>query len=177
MKNALVVVGCLVITIGAWVVYESISLNNREVRLRNLAANSEKNTEQVFAQGWLKVKGVAKVNKSQEETLKEVFDKAMRRGVSDRTLASALTEAKIEIPSNTYERVQTVIEEFRNKFQGEQTKLLDIKNEHDNLIATWPGTWFVRNTSPVEVTIVTSEQAKDAYATGEDNNSDPYKKD
>jgi hypothetical protein len=167
----------LAAVIIGWAVVTNISINNKEARLRNTAGNAEKNCEQVFAQGWLKVKGVAKVDKAQEETLKKIYaDRMASTGGGKGSLATSFTEAQIVMPQETRVKVMSVIETFRDKFEYEQTKLLNIKNEHDNLRTTWPGTWFVSNKTPLEVKIITSAQAKEAYSTGEDNESDPYGK-
>jgi hypothetical protein len=175
--KALLAFGMIVMVSVAWVGGTYVSVNNRDARLRNLAKNTERNCEQVFAQGWLKVKGVANVNKAQEEALEKVYRTAMeaRNGGGKGSWASALTEAKIDIPTETYTKVMSAIEEFRNKFEMEQTKLLNVQNEHDNLRTTFPATLFLSNATPIEVKIISSAAAKEAYATGEDNNSDPYK--
>ena len=151
-----------------------VSSNASEQRLRITCKNQEKNAEQVMANGKNKVRGVAQVNKAQEGAFLQVVEKTIQGRIGGGSFAKSMTEAGITFPTSTYEKVMTVIEEFRNKYEHEQTKLLALKTEHDSLVIHPFYSLFIKNTSPVDVVIVTSSQAREAYETGLDNDTNPY---
>ncbi len=164
MKGILAIgVLALVLVGGYFLMY--VSSNASEQRLRITCKNQEKNAEQVMANG---------KNKVQEGAFLQVGEKTIQGRVGGGSFAKSMTEAGITFPTSTYEKVMTVIEEFRNKYEHEQTKLLALKTEHDSLVVHPFYSLFIKNTSPVEVVIVTSSQAREAYETGLDNDTNPY---
>lgn len=173
MKGILAIGGLLLLGVAlVFVLY--VSTNAKEQRLRITGTNQQKNAEQILANGKNMVKGVASVNKSYEGAFMEIVEKTIQGRQGGGTLAKALTEANINLPPETYLRVMTVIEEFRKKYENEQTKLLAIKTEHDAIVIHPFWSLFITNKAPLEVTIVTSTGAREAYETGVDDDTDPY---
>jgi hypothetical protein len=68
------------------------------------------------------------------------------------------------------------IEIFRTEFQHSQERMLDIVREHKTLCSTYPGKWFISNTTPIEYTVVSSTRSKDVMNTGLDDEVDLFKK-
>jgi hypothetical protein len=54
--------------------------------------------------------------------------------------------------------------------------MLDIVREHKTLCSTYPGKWFISNTTPIEYTVVSSTRSKDVMNTGLDDDVDLFKK-
>lgn len=172
-KGVIALVGLVVVAVILYFVLY-VSTNAKEQGLRISGKNGEKNCEQVLANTKLIIKGVGAVSKSQEATLLALADKVVQGRAGGGSFAKALTEAKIEIPDVTYKKLMTVIESGRKAYQAEQTKLLAIKTEHDKLVIHPFWSIFITDKSPLEVTIVTSSSAREAYQTGVDDDSSPY---
>jgi hypothetical protein len=77
-----------------------------------------------------------------------------------------------------YERLQVVIESNREEYFNEQKKLIDYQREHHNFIHTWWNShvWGLESRGDVDIVIITSAATKAAYASGEENDLDVFKK-
>lgn len=170
-------VGCaafLLITIaGLWV-----SAHNREVSLRALGEAQQTNIEQQLDAMLKKISQSAQVTTAQAEALRGVIlDYARNRGGSSGSLATSLKEAVPDLSPTTpaFTTLQNIIVGSRNTFATEQSRLIDIKREHDTLLQRFPSSIFVGGRKPLEIRIVSSTRAKSAVATGVDDDDSVFK--
>lgn len=149
---------------------------NHEVSLRNQASAQQKNLENVFDQTWKTISGVAKVSEKYAADFREIYPKLMdaRYGKGDGTLMKWIQEHNPQFDTSLYAKVSNAVENYRGQFAFEQKKLLDIKRQHDDLRLSFPSKFFIGNSSEIVVVLVTSSVTKAAFATGEDNASDPF---
>ena len=67
------------------------------------------------------------------------------------------------------------IEVLRAEFQHSQEKELDIIREHKNLCQKVPSSWFIKNKSEIEYTIISSTYTKEIIQTGLEDDIDLWK--
>lgn len=71
-----------------------------------------------------------------------------------------------------YKDIMNSIEGLRAEFANVQIKLRDLKREHDNLLDTFPGSWFLSGRDHIKVQLVTSGKTKQVFEAGEENDVD-----
>jgi hypothetical protein len=80
-----------------------------------------------------------------------------------------IKEANPNFDTSLYKDVMDAIEVQRTQFKTAQERMLDIKRQHSTLCKTYPGCWFIKNTSEIEYTVVSSSKSKEAMTTGVDD--------
>jgi hypothetical protein len=162
---------------GMW-----LSASNGEARLRNqITAKQKDNTSQL--DNTIKViTQNAQVTQEQREALKDVIvGNAEARATHGGSLATLVHEAvpNMDQTTATYRQLMNTITAARNSWTENQTALLDLKREHDNLIDTQPSRFFVHTMGgkeKIEVVIVTSTRTDQSFQTGKDDNTDVFGK-
>ena len=71
--------------------------------------------------------------------------------------------------------VMDAIESERTNFRHAQERMIDIKRQHSTLCKTYPGKWFISNTSEIEYTVISSSYSKEVMQSGTDDNVTLYK--
>ena len=177
-KTLIAVVGAIVVGVllfgGLY-----MSAHNSEVSLRNQFNAQQKSNESSFDKTWKVIQQQAGVAGEERETFKKTYVEIMdaTEGVAGKgMLASFFTQAKIDISPELFSKLMTTIEAQRESFHRDQQKLLEIKKDHDNVLARVPSSWFVGGRSSLEAQIVTSAKTSEAFAAGEDNNVDLFNK-
>ena len=66
------------------------------------------------------------------------------------------------------------IESERTNFMHAQERMIDIKRQHSTLCKTYPGKWFISNTSEIEYTVISSSYSKEVMKSGEDDKVDLF---
>jgi hypothetical protein len=87
-----------------------------------------------------------------------------------------IKEANPQFDTSLYKDVMNSIEEQRTIFRKAQEVMIDKKREHETLCKTYPGRWFISDTSPIEYTIISSTTSKQVMETGVDDNVELFKK-
>lgn len=164
----------VIVVVTALIVYATlwISASNREIGLRNLAAGQQDVCKMVFDETWKIISQKAQVADKYKEAYKEIFPALMEgRYGNERggALMSWITEHNPEFDSSLYKEISNSIESQRHKFTEAQTRLRDIKVQHDDLRLKWPNSWFVGNRPELKITIVTSEKTESIFQTGQEN--------
>jgi len=171
MKGLLTVLG--VIGVLAFVVVGSYISN---YNYGNMAENQIKaeysNMENILAQGGLKVKEVAQVPGMKTDDLVRVSKEAMagRYGPDgSKAVMQWITENYPgQVTDALYTQIQQVIESYRDKFQNEQTKFIDVKRSYEtNLGYFWKGMWLrIAGYPKIDLTkyvIISSGDAQKAF--------------
>lgn len=171
MKTLISIVGGLLFCVIMIAIIYASSHNN-EVSLRNQFNAQQKSNESSFDKTWKIIKQQAGVASQERESFRETYVEIMdaTEGVAGRgALASFFQQAKIDITPELFSKLMTTIEAQRESFHRDQQKLLEIKKDHDNVLAKFPSSLFVGSREPLEAKIVTSAKTSEAFGTGEDN--------
>lgn len=177
MKGLLVgvvsVVAMLLVVVCMYATY-----SNAEVRLRNRIGAQQKKNEAVFDNTWKIIQQQAGVTSEYKDSFRQVYADIMnaRYSKGDGSLMKWVQEHNPNFDSSLFKKLMTSIEVQRTIFTREQTALLDLKREHDDILQTIPSSLFVGGRPPIEVKIVTSSKTTESFSTGEDNDVDLFKR-
>jgi len=176
-KGLIGVISVVAIALVGFLMYASYS--NAEVRLRNQVLAAQKNNEAVFDNTWKIIQQQAGVTSEHKEAFRSIYKDIMdaRYSKDGNTLTKFVMESNPNFDQSLFAKLMTSIEAQRTIFTREQTKLIDLKREHDNLLQTIPSSFFVGGRPAIDIKIVTSGKTNQSFATGEDNDVDLFKKD
>lgn len=168
MRGALIGFG-LVAIIGASLFFYYISLKNTEQRQRNAVTAQTQAAQVNFDAMWKIIKEQAGVADKHKDAFKEIFigQAEARYSKDDGLLFKMITESNPTFTHELYEKLMTSIEANRKAFEFEQKKLISINQVHTDFVTTFPGSLLGKDV--IEIQLVTSGRTKQAYATGEDN--------
>jgi hypothetical protein len=152
------------------------SYNNSEIRLKHAVTAQQKKNEAVFDNTWKILKQQAGVANQHKEAFRQIYADLMhgRYDSGGGQMMKWVQEHNPQFDSSLYGRLMTSIEAQRTTFTREQTRLIDLKREHDNLRETIPSSFFVGNRAPVEIIVVTSGQTEHTFETGREDNVDLF---
>jgi hypothetical protein len=169
----LIVAGVVGGVFALTVLFYSVSVSNREARLRNQIKAKQVDNNSEFDNLWKKISQVAQVTDAQKHALLDIIvgNAKARAGQGGGSLATAVHEAVPNVDTKTFENLQNIIAGSRDSWTFRQKELLDVKREHDNMLSTFPSSLVLGllGREPIDVTIVTSGRTKEAFRTGEDN--------
>lgn len=163
----IVIVVCAVgIIIGLY-----FSYNNKEIELRNKAEAQRGNIEAVYDKMWKVITEEAEVADKYSKDFKEIYPKIIegRYSKGDGTLMKWINEHNPDFDTSLYMSLMESIESLRAQFQTSQKYMLDIIREHTTLCNSYPAKWFIKNGKKIEYTVVSSNKAKTAMASGVDD--------
>jgi len=158
----------------------SVSTTNKEIDLRTTTIAQQDKCKAYFDKMWKILQQKAGVADQYKEAFKEIYPKMIegRYSKGDGSLMKWITESNPQFDVSLYKDLMQSIEIERTGYFNEQTRLIDLQREHSALLQKIPSKWFLNDTlKPVSIIIVTSSSTKDAYATGEENDVDLFKKD
>lgn len=165
------------VSIIAVLVLSYISAYNFGNRTENhLKAIVEQN-ENIYAQGTQKVMEMAQVPDMYADKVSEVTTAAIqgRYGKDgSKAVFQMLTEQNPSIDAKMYAKVQTAIEEFRNKFEENQKTMIDVKRSYNVALGSlWTGTWLSIAGYPKvdmkQFDIITTDKARQTFTTHRDS--------
>ena len=149
-----------------------VSVNNQENNLRKTAANKQTLNEASLDTMWKILKDKAGVAEQGKEAFKQIYPELIKaRNMDKNLLVKFVTEQNPKFSLTLYKDLSNAVEAQRKSFYNNQKELLNIKNQHDILISSMPSKWFISNTTPLVVTIVTSDDAEMKFKTGKDNDT------
>lgn len=173
--KALAAIGA-VLGVAVMVFLMYMSYSNSEVRLRNaVKAQQEANTTS-FDTCWKIIQGQAQVADKYKDSFKEIYIGLMegRHYEKGGELMKFITESNPNFDIRLFEKVSNSIEGQRTSFMRDQQKLIDLKREHDNVLTTMPGSFFVGSRPQVEIKIVTSTKTEKTFQTGKEDEIDVF---
>ena len=168
MKGTIITIGIVAVILGGLFMWY-VTTSNTEVRLRNAVNSQTQACETNFDAMWKIIKEQAGVADKYKDAFKELMiGQAEARYSKDGNLMfKMITESNPNFTPELYTKLMTSIESNRKAFEYEQKKLISINQEHTNLVTTIPGSFLGR--AVIEIKLVTSARTKQAFATGEDN--------
>lgn len=148
-----------------------MSCVRQEVQLRNEISAQQEVNKASFDTMWKILKDQAGVTNEYKQTFMEVYPKLMSARYQDRAqlLMQFVKESNPKFDTSLYKKLMVSIEGERKSFLREQKKLRDLKKAHDNLLDQPPSSWVLSRRSHIDVVIVTSTSAEEAFESGKDD--------
>lgn len=173
----LALIGAVIVFIGLTIFLMNIHYDNQDARLRNLITAKQKDLTNNFDAMWKIISQMAQVKDEYKIDFKDVYSTIMQdRYQGDKgSLMLWIKEHNPEFDSKIYLKLMTAIEANRKEFMHNQTEILDMKREHDNLRTTAPSMWFIPD-KEVQVLIVTSTKTEEVFKIGKDDDVQLFKR-
>ncbi len=156
----------VITTVGSY-----FSYNNKEVALREKAEAQRGNIENVHDAMWKIISQKAQVSQEYRAGFDSIYTHIIsgRYSQGDGSLMKWIQEANPNFDTSLYKDVMDAVEIQRTQFMKAQERMIDIKRQHSTLCKTYPGRWFISNTSEIEYTVVSSTRSKMTMETGTDD--------
>lgn len=164
-------------TVAGFVLFAVVSyatINNSEIMARNAIKAQKSVNESSFDKMWKVLKTQAQIPDKERESFRKTYSDIMASSkgiVGSGSLASFLTQAKIDISPQLYQTLMNSIEAQRESFHRDQIKLLQLKQQHDNILGGTFSSLIVGGRPPEEIQIVTSDKTKEVFSSGVDNDT------
>jgi hypothetical protein len=152
--------------------FMNISIENKEIDLRERTTAQNKKCEAYFDKMWKVLKQKAGVTDQYKETFKEIYPKLIegRYSQGDGSLMKWIQESNPSFDVSLYQSLMNSIEIERTGFFNEQSLLIDMQREHSVYLKKAPNRWFLEDgLKPVDVKIITSLKTDEAYSTGKED--------
>jgi len=144
-----------------------VGASNSEIELRNQCKAQQEANKVVFDKMRKVVFQQAQVASKYAQDFEGVYTKLMNARYEGKDpLMNWITEHNPELDPGLYKNLQTSIAALRAEFASVQSKLLDIKREHDDLRMRIPSCWFVGGRDSLGIQIVTSTDTKETFEAG-----------
>lgn len=163
------------------VIFSFIGTINSYSRLEVRAEAVQTDNQNVLDNTRKAIREAASVSDKEVEALTEIITGyAESRGPNpdggDGNVVSIgmVTEAVPGVTSvETLKRLQNIVVAGRKEWQVSQTRLIEVKRQADEKLAVFPSNVILgmMGKQKIEITVITSSETKDNFATGEDNNS------
>lgn len=175
-KNFIIAAAIVAAFFIGWLMFSYFSYNNREVSLRSEAQAQEQKIEGVHDKMWKVIQQKAGVASEYSEKFGSVYTHIMseRYNAGDGSLMKWIHEANPEFDSSLYADLSESIEILRTEFQHSQERMIDIVREHRTICSTYPGKWFISNTTPIEYEVISSTRSKTVMQTRLDDEVDVF---
>ena len=146
------------------------SYSNKEIIIRNQATAVQKESEIIFDRVWKVIQQQANVSDKYKDGFKEIYVEMMdARYESGGNFMKWIQEANPTFDASLYKQLMNTISSERASFANVQTKLVSVKQEHDNLRLLFPASIFLSGRPPLDIKIVTSAKTDKAFESGEEN--------
>jgi ABC-type Na+ efflux pump permease subunit len=153
--------------------------SNKEIKQRELVLNQQKVCEANFDKMYKVIAQVAEVADVKMEESKEAFKEIYPELISGRyendnaSLMKWIQESNpqfdIANAASLYDKLAIAIESNREQFFVEQKKLQSYKTEHNNILKTFPGSFYL-DRDTIEIVIITSDYTEKIYNSGKEEN-------
>lgn len=176
-KVILIAIGIIVLVGAGCLIGCYFNYNNQEIRLRTEVEAQRGKVEGVHDKMWKVIQQKAQVTDEYKDAFSEIYPAIMEgrySGTNDGSLMKWVTEQNPNFDTSLYKDLMQSIEILRTEFQHNQEKMLDLIREHTALCTTYPSTWFIKNTTPIEYTVISSTKTKEVMKTGTDDNIDIF---
>lgn len=168
------VVAIFGLSIAMW----GVGVSNTEIELREQAVAQEKDNQNIYQKVWTVIKQKAQVTDKYATDFKDIYANLMNERYEGDEKSNPtfkwIHEQNPAFSVEMYKDLADSIEALRAEFTRVQSRLIDIKREHDVLRKRFPSKLIVGNRPELEITIVTSQKTKEVFRTGEENNVDVF---
>ena len=152
----------------------NINYSNKEVKLTNQFNMEMKNREATFDNMFKVVNQTAQVAEKYKESFKDIYVHitSERYSKDDGVLMKWIQESNPNFDSKLYDKLASEIEIKRQEFLMVQRKLMDIENQHNNLLDMIPSSWFLSGKQRLEYKVISSTHSKQVMETGVEDDID-----
>jgi hypothetical protein len=151
----------------------AMGYKNTAVELREQAVAQEKANEVFYDKVWKVLAQKAELTAKYPDDFKDIFVNLMdARYGADKGSNPAfkwIQEQNPNFSAEMYKDLADSISAERSGFARVQTKLIDIKREHDVLRQRMPSKWFLSSEEELIIKIVTSTKTSKVFADGKDD--------
>lgn len=155
-----------------------VSYNNSEVKQRNLIEAKQVDNSSELDNMMKKITQITEVTNEGKKAIQEFVignSQARAGGQGKGSLFAMVTEAVPDVnpTSQLFVNLMNTITSSRDSWTMRQKELLDLGRVHNNMLQTFPSSFFVSTLGgkdKIEIQIVTSTRAQDAMESGVDNN-------
>lgn len=143
---ALIAVVVFLVAVAGICFVSYLSAYNYGNKMDNTLIAIKDNNKNIYAQGTQKVLEIAQVPAMYKDDLKELVkaDIEGRYGKDgSKATMQFFKERNLDLPKDLYTKIQQVNEGFRNEFQNNQTRMIDVKRSY--MIGQgsfWQGMWL-----------------------------------
>ena len=179
MKQILISLAVIVLTAGLVTLGMYFSYNNREISLRQEAEAQRGKIEACHDAMWKILKQQAQVSDEYKTAFEEIYPKLIegrysQDGGDSKFFMKWIQESNPNFDTRLYQTLMESIEVQRLTFEKAQERMLDIIREHETLCKTVPGSWFIKDKSPIEYEVISSTKTKIVMETGIDDDIDLF---
>lgn len=137
----------------------NINYSNKEVKPTNQFNMEMKNREATF-----------------DNMFKDIYVHitSERYSKDDGVLMKWIQESNPNFDSKLYDKLASEIEIKRQEFLMVQRKLMDIENQHNNLLDMIPSSWFLSGKQRLEYKVISSTHSKQVMETGVEDDIDLF---
>ena len=156
-----------------------MNYNNSEIQIRKQVEAQQEKLHVVFDATWKIIQQKAEVADQYKDAFAKIYPDLMAGRYGNKrggALLSFVTESNPNFDVTLYKDLSNAIEGQRMNFANEQSRLVDMKREHDTLCEMFPGNLFLKNRDNIQIEIVTSDKTEDSFKTGRDNDTDLFNK-
>lgn len=150
----------------------NISIENREIDLRETTIAQNKRCEAYFDKMWKILQQKAGVTNQYKEAFEEIYPKLIegRYSQGDGSLMKWIQESNPSFDVSLYKDLMKSVEVERTGFFNEQSALIDMQREHKTFLQKAPNRWFLSDElKPVEIKVITSSRTDDVYRVGKED--------
>lgn len=155
------------------------SAYDRNVQLTSKFEAQKGVVELSYDKMWKVLKTQASVPDQAAKAFKDMYVPLIegRYSKGDGSLMKWITEQNPQFDFTMYSKLMDNIEALRSEFQMEQTKVLAIKEQHDNLRKEFWSSIWLGDVKEFEYQKITSTQTQEVVKTGKDDDIDLFGKD
>lgn len=176
-KTTLIIIGGVLITVAIIFAIIGVTASNKEVELRSKIEAQKQVCEAFYDKLWKVIKQKSEVTEQYKETFSEIYPKLIEGRYGDEkggTLMKWITESNPNFDISLYKDLMNTIEAERLGFLMEQTKLVDLNNQHRIIRKKFPNSIFIGGRPDIDIIIVSSSKTKKIMETGEENDIDLF---
>ena len=144
--------------------------NNREISLRKELEAQRGKIEAIRDRMFKVLQEQAKVSSEYKNAFEKIYPKIISGRYSrGGEMMKWIQEANPAFDISLYGQLMNSIEVQRGAFTTEQNRMLDIINQREVLIESYPSKWFIKNKSEIFYTVISSSPTKQVMTKGIDD--------
>jgi hypothetical protein len=173
-----IAVASMLLILGIVYISMSVSLNNREARLRNQIEAKVKVNKSAYTKMFEILVNEAGVAAQYADDFKSIYPSLIegRYNNGGGQLMQWIQEHNPTFDISLYQRLMQSIEAQRETFHTNQEQLVDMSREHNNLLDTFPGSWFLSSKERIEIPVVINNASEKAFETGLEQDMNLFRK-
>lgn len=159
-----------IIILIAIIVIMYFHYNNTEVSLRKESEAQRGNIEAIRDRMFQILREQAGVAADYRNSFERIYPEIIAgRYKQGGELMKWIQESNPNFDTSLYKGLMNSIEVQRTSFTAAQSRMLDIINQREALIESYPSQWFVKNKSKIYYTVISTSDTKQVMQSGVDD--------